>query len=180
MERKSQNALMMHLAPTLHLDFSFYNTFANILASFNKSLSLLEDKIILRKNSLCVCPKSLQSCMAFCSPMDCSPPGSSVHGILHTRALGWVAMPSSRGSSQPRDWTPYLLCLLHWQAGSLPRVSPGKPFKKNSLVQWNAPTLVCLYSSSIPVLGQGNVKYYWWVAEGSVWFLPERDKLWGT
>ena len=38
-------------------------------------------------------------------PKDCSPPGSSVHGILQVRTLEWVAMPSSRGSSQPRDWT---------------------------------------------------------------------------
>ena len=37
--------------------------------------------------------------------MDCSPPGSSVHGILQARILEWVAMPSSRGSSLPRDWT---------------------------------------------------------------------------
>ena len=37
--------------------------------------------------------------------MDCSPSGSSVHGILQARRLEWVAMPSSRGSSYPRDWT---------------------------------------------------------------------------
>ena len=37
--------------------------------------------------------------------MDCSPPGSSVHGILQARILEWVAMPSSMGSSQPRDQT---------------------------------------------------------------------------
>ena len=37
--------------------------------------------------------------------MDCSPPGSSVHGILQARILEWVAMPSSRGSSRPRGWT---------------------------------------------------------------------------
>ena len=36
-----------------------------------------------------------------CDPMDCSPPGSSVHGILQARVLEWVATPSSRGSSQP-------------------------------------------------------------------------------
>ena len=40
-----------------------------------------------------------------CNPMDCSPPHSSVHGILHTRVLEWVALSSSRGSSQPRDRT---------------------------------------------------------------------------
>ena len=37
--------------------------------------------------------------------MDCSPPGSSVHGVLQTRTLEWAVMPSSRGSSQPRDQT---------------------------------------------------------------------------
>ena len=41
----------------------------------------------------------------FVTPMDCSPPGCSVHGILQVRILEWVAMPSSRGSSQPRDRT---------------------------------------------------------------------------
>ena len=40
--------------------------------------------------------------MSLCNPMDCSPPGSSVHGILQARVLQWVAMPFSRGSSQPQ------------------------------------------------------------------------------
>ena len=40
-----------------------------------------------------------------CNPKDHSPPGSSIHGILQARILKWVAMPSSRGSSQPRDQT---------------------------------------------------------------------------
>ena len=39
--------------------------------------------------------RSLQSCLTLCSPMDCSPPGSSVHAILQVRILEWVAMPSS-------------------------------------------------------------------------------------
>ena len=43
------------------------------------------------------------SCLTLCNTEDCSPPGSSVHGILQARILEWVAMPSSRGSSQPRD-----------------------------------------------------------------------------
>ena len=47
--------------------------------------------------------KSLQSCPTLCNPMDCSPPGSSVHRILQARILEWVAMLSSRGSSRPRD-----------------------------------------------------------------------------
>ena len=53
----------------------------------------------------CVVFKLLQPCPTLCSPMDCSPPGSSVHGILLARILKWVAIPSSRESSQPRDRT---------------------------------------------------------------------------
>ena len=54
--------------------------------------------------------KSLQSCPTLCDPMDCSRPGSSVQGSLQARTLEWVAMSSSRGSSQPRDriWSPAL------------------------------------------------------------------------
>ena len=40
-----------------------------------------------------------------CNPMACSPPGSSVHGILQARILEWVSIPFSRGSSWPRDWS---------------------------------------------------------------------------
>ena len=47
----------------------------------------------------------IQSCLTLCDPMNCSPPGSSVHGILQVRILERVAIPFSRGSSQPRDGT---------------------------------------------------------------------------
>ena len=49
--------------------------------------------------------KLLQSCPTLCDPVDCSPPSSSVHGILQARILEGVAISFSRGSSQPRDWT---------------------------------------------------------------------------
>ena len=51
---------------------------------------------------------SAQWGQTLCDPMDYSPPGSSVHGIFQTRILGWVAIPFSRGSSQPRGqtWVP--------------------------------------------------------------------------
>ena len=57
------------------------------------------------KTSLCTCTTSVQLCPTLCKPMDCSPPGSSVHGVLQARILEWVAMPSSRGSYPPRDQT---------------------------------------------------------------------------
>ena len=55
--------------------------------------------------SPCMRAQLLQSCLTLCKLMDCSPPGSSVHGILQARILEWIAMPSSRGSSPTRDQT---------------------------------------------------------------------------
>ena len=52
-----------------------------------------------------VCAKVLQSCPTLWDPVDHSPPGSSVHGILQVRIREWVSMPFSRGSSRPRDST---------------------------------------------------------------------------
>ena len=56
--------------------------------------------------------------------MDCSSPGSSVHGILQVRILEWVAMPSSRGFSQPRGRT-QVSCIA---GDSSPSEPPGKPY----------------------------------------------------
>ena len=49
----------------------------------------------------CVCVLVAQLCLTLCDPMGCSPPGSSVHGILQAGILEWVAAPFSRGSSRP-------------------------------------------------------------------------------
>ena len=75
----------------------------------------------------CVCAKLLQSCPVLCIPMDCSPPGSSVHGILQAGILEWVAIPSSKGSSQSRDRThiSYVSCIDRLVL--LPLASPQKP-----------------------------------------------------
>ena len=61
--------------------------------------SLVEE---LRSHKLSML-KLPQSCLTLCNPRDCSPAGSSVHGILQARILEWDATPSSRGLSQPRD-----------------------------------------------------------------------------
>ena len=53
-----------------------------------------------------ICDEWLLACPTLCDTMDCSPPGSSVHGILQARILEWVAIPFSRGYSRPwRDQT---------------------------------------------------------------------------
>ena len=68
-------------------------------------------KILLDK--ACMPAKSLQSCLTLCDPMNCNPPGSSVHKILQARILEWVAIPFSKGSSWTRDWT----CVSYVSAG---------------------------------------------------------------
>ena len=57
------------------------------------------------REGVCTCAQLLQSCTTHCDPVHCSPPGSSIHGILQARILEWVAISSSRGSSRPRDRT---------------------------------------------------------------------------
>ena len=96
--------------------------------------------------------KSLQSCPTLCNSMDCRPPGSSVHGILQATILELVAMPSSRGSSWPRDWT-WFSYLLYWQADSWPLVPPGRPTLIASVqfssVAQSCPTLSVQFSRSV-------------------------------
>ena len=73
-------------------------------------------KLICFMGLMCMHAKSFQLCTTLCGPMDCSPPGSSVHGILQARILEWAAMPSSRGSSWPRVGTHvcYVSCIDMW------------------------------------------------------------------
>ena len=75
-------------------------------SSVFSNISSLEFLVKKSNRIGCVHAKSFQACPTLCHPMGCSLPGSSVHGILQTRILKWVAMPSSsRGSSWSRDWT---------------------------------------------------------------------------
>ena len=63
-------------------------------------IPLDQSQIILILLSPCVHVKSLQLCPTLCDPVDCSPPGSSVHGILQARILEWIAMPTKVPGSQ--------------------------------------------------------------------------------
>ena len=85
-----------------------------------------------------------------CHPMDCSPPGSSVCGIPQARILEWVAMPSSKGSSWPRDRTSILM--------SPKFLSPLQPLLWNLCLYIHLPIWwllhECLRESWVPSLGQ--------------------------
>ena len=99
--------------------------------------------------------QSLSHVQLFCNPMDCSLPGSSVHGILQARVLERVAISSSRGSSQPRDWTHISCISLHWQEDSLPL---------NTSVIWAS--LLAQVVKNLPA-----------VQETWVWSLSQKDPL---
>ena len=91
--------------------------------------------------------KLLQLCLTLCDPTDWSLPGSSVHGILQARTLEWVAMPSSRGSSQPRDQT-QISCIAGgfftvWATREAQEYWSGYPIPSpvdlpNAKLTWNA------------------------------------------
>ena len=85
---------------------SYLNGLLVFLTFFNLSL-------ILAVSCVCVCA---QSCLSLCSPMDYSPLGSSVHGIVQDRILVWVFISFSRGSSQSKDQThmSYVSCVGRW------------------------------------------------------------------
>ena len=78
-------------------------------------------------SQLC-CAQSLQLCPILCNPMDCSLPGSFVHGILQARIVEWIAMSSSKWSTQPRNRTHisgisciadgFFTCRVTWEAVS--------------------------------------------------------------
>ena len=82
-----------------------------------------------RYRSVCKCACMLlpQPCLTLCDPMDCRVLlGSSIHGILQARILEWVAMSSSRGSSEPRDWT-HGSCVFCITGGFFTSELLGKP-----------------------------------------------------
>ena len=78
-----------------------------------------------KANCVQVCAKSLQSCPILRDPMDCSPPGSSVHGDSPGKntGVGCLALLQGIFPTQGLNWC--LFCLLHWQVGSLSLAPPG-------------------------------------------------------
>ena len=89
--------------PSRSFDMLYYN-FLFTYWSQLQIIPLDQSQIILILLSLCVHVKSFQSCLTLLDPMDCSPPGSSVHGILQARILERAAMPSKAPGSQRDSW----------------------------------------------------------------------------
>ena len=86
-----------------------------------------------------------QLCLILCGPMDCSPPGSSIRGILQEKILKCGAISYSGGIFPTQGSKPCLLHLLHWQADSLPLVPPVKPLSDLSLANVCSYSVGCLF-----------------------------------
>ena len=78
---------------------SFWPQYLYIMRGKRKTLLNLKSVSLVFTDLLCVCV----SCLTLCNLVDCSPLGSSIHGIFQSRILEWAAISFSRGSSQPRD-----------------------------------------------------------------------------
>ena len=82
-----------------------------------------------------------QSCPTLCDPMNCSLPGSSVHGILQARILEWVAISFSRRPSWPRDWTQVSCivgrCFTIWATREIHTIFLTGKYPERSLIWWN-------------------------------------------
>ena len=91
-------ALSWHIVTLLISKICFNESSFNIFRHMRRMM--LDPSVCV-----CVCVLVAQSCPTLCDPLDCSPPGPSVHGILQARMLESVAIPFSRRSSQPRDQT---------------------------------------------------------------------------
>ena len=94
----------------------FLTTLSKMTLAFTHSLTCSSSLLYLSlQHLLCACmhAKSLQQCLTLCDLMDCGLPDSSVHELLQERILEWLAMPSSRGSSQPSHQTciSYVSCI---------------------------------------------------------------------
>ena len=99
----------------------------------------------------CCCCLVAKSFLTLCDPIDCNPPGLSIHRISQARILEWVALPFSRGSPWIRDQT----SLLHWQADSLQLSPQGSPCfiqSMNILVGWSLCSMVSFRDRFLPFI----------------------------
>ena len=135
--------LIMFSVPQSYIFHIFYQVQLALLQATNKCIIKSSIYDTLKSES-----EVAQSSPTLCDPMDCSLPGSSVHGIFQARVLKWVAISFSRGSSQRgiKPWSPAL------QADTLLSEPPGKHCLSNKIFKNPLRTIVfyCLMALGLP------------------------------
>ena len=110
-----------------------------------------------------------QSCLTLCNPMDYSPPAFSVPWESPGKNIGVGCRFLLQGIFPTQGSNPCLLCLLHWQEGSLPLTPPGKPLRPGSLKYPKVAYMGCMF---IPLSHEGHLRVVCqWLGE------PYSDKL---
>ena len=128
---KSKNWQTQKLCP---LTIKATRAKTHILGSCNSLPFVLQFNHFSKIYYISCCCLVTKSCLTLCYPMDCSLPGSSVHGISQARVLEWVAISFSKGSFQPRDQT-----LISCLAGRFfTTESPGKPIRSLIRVKYQS------------------------------------------
>ena len=89
-------------------------------------------RCVLEKRQVCIWAKSLQLCPTLCKPMDYSPPGSSVHGILQARKPEWVTIPSPPGDLPEPRMEPASLTTPAMAGRFFTTSTTGKPWEKRT------------------------------------------------
>ena len=127
---------------------------------------------------VCMLAKSLQSCPTLWDPMDYSPLGNSVHGILQARTLEWVAMQSSRGFSWPRDQAP-ISCDSCIAGGFFITEPPEKLWADTRSCKY----LLCCSPSACATLVDEDLVLnldFWICLGANAWFYPFLLSCFGT
>ena len=103
----------------------------------------------------------IQSCPTLCDPMDCSLPGSSVHGFLQAKIPEWVTMPFFRGSFQPRDRSHDSLRLLQCRQVLYHQHHPVSPVSLQGSVtkDKNERQDICLYTNNVIILFYNSIHF---------------------
>ena len=127
------------LSKTVHILWRFQYSLNVIIKQLLRPPKYFNNYQISLTVNMCV-----QLCLTFCGPMDCSPPGSSVYGILQGKNPGEGFHFHSRGSSQPRDQTG-VSCVSCIGSNSLPLVYLGSQVEKeNMLAKWRILNIISL------------------------------------
>ena len=128
------------------------------------SLEVSQDfSIIFHLEQCSVAMLAAQLCLTLCDPTKCSLPGSCVHGILQARILEWIAIPFSRASSWPRDWT-QVSCIVGrfftiWATGKihLERCSQMGKLGLEHYTVWDP--MLCWCEERIRFQSEGNLSF---------------------
>ena len=139
----------------LHPTFPLSPVDKTIITPSPKMIIIILTNTVEAHYEICCCVVT-KSCLTLCDPMDCSPPGSSVHGISQARILQWVAISFSKESSRPRDWT----CISCLAGRFFTTEPPGKPIIDNQNSRGGETLSICIWRQDTFPISSWYLNYF--------------------